>query len=66
VTICPEDADAVRADDEMIERLRAGDPPPDPPDPLWALLAAWRDDVRSASTSSLDRPAVGGSAGSLG
>jgi hypothetical protein len=54
VTICPEDADAVRADDEMIERLRAGGPPPDP-DPLWTLLAAWRDDVRRARTSGLDR-----------
>lgn len=55
MTTYPEDADAVRADDEIIERLRAGDPPPDPPDQLWALLAAWRDDVRSANTSSLDR-----------
>jgi len=43
--ISPEDADSVRADDALIERLRAGGPP-DPADPLSALLAAWRDFVR--------------------
>ena len=40
------DLDAVRFDEEMVERLRAGGPPSDPTDLLWVLLAAWRDDVR--------------------
>ncbi|GAA5129463.1 hypothetical protein GCM10023320_49970 [Pseudonocardia adelaidensis] len=46
--ISPEDSDAVRADDALIERLRAGGPP-DPADPLPALLAAWRDFVRQSA-----------------
>jgi hypothetical protein len=38
--------DAVRADDELIERLRTGGQPPIPADPLWVYLAAWRDFVQ--------------------
>jgi hypothetical protein len=52
VTICPENADAVRADDELIERLRLGHPPPEHADPVWHLLAAWRDDVRRGAEES--------------
>jgi hypothetical protein len=48
MAISPEDPDAVRADDEMIELLRAGCPPPPSADRLWILLAAWRDDARRA------------------
>jgi hypothetical protein len=44
----PEDPGAVRADDEMIELLRAGWQPPASADRLWVLLAAWRDDARQA------------------
>jgi hypothetical protein len=44
--ISPEAADAVRADDELVERLNMGGPPPVPDDELCVLLTAWRDVVR--------------------
>ena len=39
------DVGAGRADDEMIERVRGGDPSSEPADRFWALPTAWRDDI---------------------
>ncbi|SHL14667.1 hypothetical protein SAMN05443637_11956 [Pseudonocardia thermophila] len=49
----PLSAPAVRADDELIERLRRGEVPTCA-DPLVRLLAAWRAEVAAGIDAGID------------